>query len=181
MGAHGDSAREDRTRPLPESQRLAAAFERIGLALGRGDPAIVDASERHHLTHPRRTVLALLADRGGMRVGEIARATGMSDATASRTVDALARSGLVERQPDPHDRRSVRVVATSAGRQLIDRRRRTFLAVLARGLERLSPPERDRLVELVEALAAELDRLGSSPAHDRAGDGEHVPAATRVG
>ena len=31
------------------------------------------------------------------------------------------------------------------------------------------------------ALAAELDRLGSSPAHDRAGDGERVPTATRLG
>ncbi|AUG76043.1 MarR family transcriptional regulator [Kitasatospora sp. MMS16-BH015] len=51
----------------------------------------------------------------GLHIGELARAGGVSSRNVTGLVDTLERDGLVRREPDPHDRRSVRVVATPAG------------------------------------------------------------------
>ncbi|MFF6914490.1 MarR family transcriptional regulator [Streptomyces sp. NPDC012466] len=45
--------------------------------------------------------------------GEIAELTGLTSGSASRLVDRLERAGLVERQPDPGDRRKMLVSLTA--------------------------------------------------------------------
>ncbi|GGY12520.1 MarR family winged helix-turn-helix transcriptional regulator [Streptomyces djakartensis] len=42
---------------------------------------------------------------GPLTTGEIAKLTGLTSGSATRLVDRLERAGLVERRPDPHDRR----------------------------------------------------------------------------
>jgi DNA-binding MarR family transcriptional regulator len=49
-------------------------------------------------------------------VNELAGALYLEKSTASRLARGLEESGLVERSPDPEDRRSVRLAATAAGR-----------------------------------------------------------------
>ena len=48
---------------------------------------------------------------------ELAELMGIEPPTLVRHLDKLAEEGLVERQPDPDDRRVVRVIVTRAGRK----------------------------------------------------------------
>ncbi|WP_030239495.1 MULTISPECIES: MarR family winged helix-turn-helix transcriptional regulator [unclassified Streptomyces] len=48
-----------------------------------------------------------------LTTGEIARLTGLTSGSATRLVDRLERAGLVERKPDPQDRRRSRISLTA--------------------------------------------------------------------
>jgi MarR family transcriptional regulator for hemolysin len=52
---------------------------------------------------------------------ELAAVLGVEGPTLVRHLDRLAADGLIERRPDPHDRRVTRVVVTAKGRRLFDR------------------------------------------------------------
>lgn len=107
-------------------------------------------------TTPQKVALTAVADWGPLRLGALADRMGTTDATASRTVDALVATGLVERLEDAEDRRAVRIAVTPEGRRLIDRRRAELAKALERGLRDLPADDRDRLVGLLERLNAGL-------------------------
>ncbi len=68
--------------------------------------------------------------------------------------DRPGATGLVERRPDPNDRRVKRLILTEAGRKMrrdIERRLHRGMP----GLERLSPDERAELGRLLEKLLAD--------------------------
>ncbi|NUT46941.1 MAG: MarR family transcriptional regulator, partial [Saccharothrix sp.] len=56
----------------------------------------------------------------GLTIGDLARAGGVSSRNVTGLVDTLERDDLVQRVPDPEDRRSVRVRITPAGREWLD-------------------------------------------------------------
>ncbi len=66
---------------------------------------------------PACGVLMRLAGEDGLTQAEIARRQRVEAPTMCRTVDRLVRDGLVERRPDPGDRRATRVHLTSEGRR----------------------------------------------------------------
>ncbi|MFI6155618.1 MarR family winged helix-turn-helix transcriptional regulator [Kitasatospora sp. NPDC051170] len=57
---------------------------------------------------------------GGLSVGELARAAGVSSRNVTGLVDTLERDGLVRRVQDREDRRSVRVLITGAGQEWLE-------------------------------------------------------------
>ncbi|MFF5977214.1 MarR family winged helix-turn-helix transcriptional regulator [Streptomyces olindensis] len=65
--------------------------------------------------HPTdlQCVSLLALEREPLTTGEIARLTGLTSGSATRLVDRLERAGLVERSPDPDDRRRTRVSLTA--------------------------------------------------------------------
>ena len=93
------------------------------------------------------TLKMLLHD--GVRVGEIARNLGVKVPSATEQIIKLEKSGLVRRDPDPHDSRAVRVVLTTEGRAAVDSANERRNAVMADILVTLSDSER-------QALAAAL-------------------------
>ncbi|OKJ15598.1 MarR family winged helix-turn-helix transcriptional regulator [Kitasatospora sp. CB01950] len=60
------------------------------------------------------------ADEGGLTIGELARAAGVSSRNVTGLVDTLERESLARRVQHPEDRRSVRVTVTPAGREWLD-------------------------------------------------------------
>ncbi|MFI9276146.1 MarR family winged helix-turn-helix transcriptional regulator [Kitasatospora sp. NPDC052896] len=56
-----------------------------------------------------------------MRLSELAEHLHIAPRSATTVVDALEQGGLVERTPDPADRRAVGLVLTAAGRAAVDR------------------------------------------------------------
>ncbi|HEY0188257.1 MAG TPA: MarR family transcriptional regulator [Cellulomonas sp.] len=93
------------------------------------------------------------------RVGEPQRQTALAAAldvvprSVTSVVDDLEQAGLVERRPDPTDRRATLVALTEAGRQVLaaadaERRRRADDL-----LARLSEAERADLLRLLHVLA----------------------------
>lgn len=124
------------------------------------------------LTSPQALALRAIVLEGPLRMGALAEELGVSTATASRTVDALERRGLVRRESDPQDARAVRVAATADGRKEHRRRRERFIAALERFMDELPPRERDELaaaLETVNRLLLDEPALSASAPSGRTG------------
>jgi MarR family transcriptional regulator for hemolysin len=84
---------------------LRRAFDRRAVTLG--------------VTRAQWRVLAKLSRTPGMRQVELADHLDMEAITLCRIVDRLAEAGLVERQPDPQDRRAWKLVLTHKSKPLV--------------------------------------------------------------
>jgi DNA-binding MarR family transcriptional regulator len=63
------------------------------------------------------SVLLPLFEEDGLRMGEVARRARLSKQTMTTMVRLAERDGLVERRPDPNDRRATRVHLSAKGRR----------------------------------------------------------------
>jgi DNA-binding MarR family transcriptional regulator len=110
--------------------------------------------------HPTQLiVLALLNQYGPLRVGELASRVPCSQPTATTAVSGLLASGFVDREPDPTDGRATRVVATTAGREILRSFAHSEAEVLAALISAL--PEDD--ARLVLTAAPVLSALAELP------------------
>jgi DNA-binding MarR family transcriptional regulator len=75
----------------------------------------------------------------------------------TKRIDQLERAGLVERRPDPGDRRGTLVRLTPAGKRLIDRAVDAHVANEESLLEPLSAAEARALDNLLRKLLAGLE------------------------
>lgn len=69
------------------------------------------------LTPPRAEVLRVLGESGPLTLKRLGELLVCETGSPSRLVHALVELDLVERTPDPEDRRSVRLCLTSAGKK----------------------------------------------------------------
>ena len=76
-------------------------------------------AEQHHLSEGRLGVMFRLMRCGDAPLGDLAEALDSTPRNITGLVDHLERDGLVERVPDPDDRRSVRARLTEKGRETI--------------------------------------------------------------
>jgi DNA-binding MarR family transcriptional regulator len=102
--------------------------------------------------------LAILADRGPLRLSELAAALQVDISTASRQVRKLEDADLVGRTPDEQDRRASLLHLTEHGRDSQRRLRAHWHRRMASALTDLTPQEQATLADLVERLAAGLQR-----------------------
>lgn len=95
-----------------------------------------------------------------MTMGELGRALDVPLSTATRIVDWLVKSGYAERQPDPNDRRVVRVALTGTGQAMYQASNAFMRRRLEKWLRRLTVEECENLLvllrKLVQALEEEL-------------------------
>ena len=84
--------------------------------------ASFDKALRHHrLSRAGREALAVLEGAAGpLSPTTIAERLIVTTASVTSLLDTLERRGLVERRPDPTDRRKLLVVITDAGVELVD-------------------------------------------------------------
>lgn len=96
--------------------------------------------------------LTVIHARGACRVGDIAADMGITVGGTSKTVDRLEARGLVERGPNPDDRRSSLITETPAGREVRESAATSLQAVLEARL----PPvlSAEALGTLASSLAA---------------------------
>lgn len=81
--------------------------------------AAADAAvQRHGLRLGQDHLLAALWAADGRTPGEIAAAVNVTTPAVTKLATRMAESGLLERRPDPHDNRLVRLWLTPAGRAL---------------------------------------------------------------
>ncbi|HLS39750.1 MAG TPA: MarR family transcriptional regulator [Ornithinicoccus sp.] len=97
-------------------------------------------------------VLAREDDAAGSRVGDLAARLQVAPRSATEVADALQELGLVERRPDPADRRAVRLVLTARGREVAADLHRQRHQVAERVLAVLDDAERRQLRSLLERL-----------------------------
>jgi DNA-binding MarR family transcriptional regulator len=134
----------------PDTERMADGVVRLWTALQRRKDEPASTAE---LTTPQALALRAIVREGPLRMGGLAEKLGVTVATASRTVDALAARDLVRREADPVDARAVRVVATTVGRREHRLRRERFVRALERVSGDLSELEQRQLAESLETLA----------------------------
>jgi len=116
--------------------------------------------ETGRLTPTKLRALDVLAESGGLRLGELAQRVGVEETTATRMVDRLETLGLVHRSASAADRRVTVVTLTARGEEVVavmEEQRRAFFADV---LIALDPEEREELVRL-SAKAAALVRSRS--------------------
>lgn len=92
-----------------------------------------------------------------LRPGELMRTTMLSSAGMTKRLDRLVEAGLVERRPDPDDRRGTLVRLTAAGRKAIDGALPAHVANEERLLAPLSGSERRTFDKLLRKVLAPLE------------------------
>ena len=92
---------------------LAARFARLVEQLG-GDTAAAKAMGQ------QRDLLAAVSVSNGGTLNQVAARVKRGAPAVSRAVDALVRAGLIDRQPDPSNRRRLQLRLTEAGQSLLD-------------------------------------------------------------
>ena len=75
----------------------------------------------HGMTRAQWAVLLRLERREGLKQSDLAEDLDIQPITLTRLVDRLCESGLIERRPDPNDRRAKQLYLTPAARPLLDR------------------------------------------------------------
>lgn len=147
------------TRTAPRHDDLLAV--RLGVAgrllRTRADAELSDLG----IAAPALGALLRLLDGPPPTQAELARRQRVEAPTMCRMVDRLARDGLVERVPDPEDRRATRVVLTGEGRAVAERGNRVVQDLETRVLDVLSPKEREVLAGLLDRV---IDVLGPGAA-----------------
>lgn len=147
------------SEPLP--LRLRDGLERLATVL-RSDQW--SAANAVGLNPTQAHVLSFLAGRGeaGLRVRTIAEQLGVTQPTATDSIAALERKGLVAKGPDARDARAVAVRVTPAGRDAV---RATGLATMATqtALAALSAAEQADLLLLIVKLIRSLQVAGAVP------------------
>ena len=100
--------------PSSIAERLREGLSRVGMAMRIDEWNRAKASG---LNPTQLAILTLLDGRGsdGLGVREIAAHLGVSQPTATDSINALERKAYLEKRPEASDRRAVRVVPTAAG------------------------------------------------------------------
>ncbi|MFF8955319.1 MarR family winged helix-turn-helix transcriptional regulator [Streptomyces sp. NPDC014894] len=96
---------------------------------------------------------------GGISIGELAQAAGVTSRNVTGLVDTLERDGLAERVPDGRDRRSVLARITPAGLEWLEAFRRPTQVAMTSVFRGFTPDELTRLRHLCLLLVENQDRL----------------------
>lgn len=129
--------------PSAIAARFGALAERHGgsTAADRADQA-------------QRKLMSAIAAREPATLGQIAKAVGRGAPAVSRSVDALVRSGLVDRTQDPDNRRRLALRLSEAGRERLASQPNASRGIAGQ-LARLAQSELraiDRALEIMERL-----------------------------
>jgi DNA-binding MarR family transcriptional regulator len=120
---------------------LNPLFAKAGLQSGEFDVlATLRRSGAPYMLSPTRLYEAMMISSGGM----------------TNRLDRLERAGLIERRPDPNDRRGKLIALTAAGRRVIDETLTRHVANEERLMSVLTAAEQEKLNALLKKLIAGL-------------------------
>ena len=106
------------------------------------------------LTLPQFRTLVILASRGPLRLTHLAEHLAVNPSTALRMAERLNTAGMIDRAPNPENRRESILALTDGGRRVVvqvtSRRREEIAAIV----ERMPRTHRDQLIEALEAFSA---------------------------
>ncbi len=127
--------------------------EAFGAVARRLRAAAMEAFAAYDVTPSQvRAIRVIVKHAGGVRSSELAQHLGIAPRSATEVVDALEAKGLVERSPDPSDRRATLVALTERGRALAEEVRRARGVESEAMFERLTRTDRDHLARILRKL-----------------------------
>jgi DNA-binding MarR family transcriptional regulator len=147
-------APEARSKAWQQHQLIHELF----VLLDDGDRRLLGATRLSPLEF---AVLQRLDTSHGQRLTDIGVALLCVKSTITRLVDRLELDGLVQRTPDPEDRRAQRLLLTRRGLTVRDQARHAYVASVERRLSGLDDEEQAQLCHLLaklrDLLRADLD------------------------
>ncbi len=108
------------------------------------------------LTLAQARALAHVARSEGIRQGELADLLEIQPITLTRLIDQLEGRGLVERRPDPHDRRAYQLHLTRAAAPQLKAIRQAAQRNYAVALRGVDPQQADTLRAVLKAMRDNL-------------------------
>ncbi len=145
--------RAERVRKAVDPTELAARLAGLSTVLQR-HLSRADAGEG--LTRARLSALALLVLGGPRTLGDLAAAEHVRPPTMTRLVHAMEADGLVAREKNPDDARSVVIRATALGVEQLEHGRARQIAPLAEAIADLDRAERLVLEDAADLLGRAL-------------------------
>lgn len=113
-------------------------------------------ARRIGVSRPQWQVLIVLARSEGINQAALAERLEVETISVARMVDRLEEAGLVERRPDPADRRAWRLFLKPAAHPLLAELQAVAAEVRAEMLAGLAGPEQEQLHGLMLRLRANL-------------------------
>ena len=106
------------------------------------------------VTPAQARALGVLTRHGSLRLGALSEHLHIAPRSATEVVDALEERGLVERRPDPADRRATLVALTVRGSEVADGIRAARAAEAEEFFAHLAPDDRAALARILAELTA---------------------------
>ncbi len=125
------------------------------------------------------STLATLEQTGPRRITDLAASEGVMQPSMTALVNALQRSGLVERHRDPTDRRVALVALTSAGSDYIGARRQAGVEAFVQLIDELPVEEANALTAGIPALT-HLEKLDKERRTRSNGSSRSLAGETRM-
>lgn len=117
------------------------------------------------MTSPQARLLLILARTEGENQGFYAERLEVEPISLARMIDRMADGGLLERRPDPADRRAWRVHLTEQARDIVDAVRRAAGPLEDLLLTGLDPDQRATLARSLQAVRTNLSALREQEAN----------------
>jgi DNA-binding MarR family transcriptional regulator len=115
------------------------------------------------ITLPRFDLMAQLERHpDGLRMGELSRRMMVTGGNVTGITDQLEKEQLVQRVPDPHDRRAFTVKLTAAGRRAFAEMAAVHEAWIEELLQDIPGLDKVQMIELLATMKRHLDERASS-------------------
>jgi DNA-binding MarR family transcriptional regulator len=129
---------------------------------------LMDRDLRHDADMDLATYNALvhthLAGPNGIRMKDMAKNASLSTSGLTALVDRLERKGLVQRNPDPHDRRATRITLTDDGLERARQAAHVHVASIERHFaSRLTERDATALAETLERIEHDVNTSPHGP------------------
>ncbi len=143
------------TQTWQEHDGADAALAALRAMVLIADSTVERNTEQLTLTQFR--ALRVVFDRTPVTMGRVARELAMNPSSVTRACDRLVALNLLEKAPNPLNRRETLLAPTGPGRQLVDRVDRDRRRVLASVLSRLDPATRAAAITAFERFAGAVE------------------------
>ena len=149
--------------PIPISREIAISIIDVARML----KTYADQRGRQFgISRAQWTVLMRLDRFEGLKQSELAEVLDLQPISLTRLLDRLAENGLIERRPDPNDRRANRLYLTPAARPLLKQLAELGEDMMATVLDKIDEPARAHLLRdlntIKDSLRAAIARNGNS-------------------
>jgi len=144
-------------RKLPPFEQSLAA-----IMLGAKEAVIAPMRPKlreYNITEPQWRVMRVINDRGATDATGLAEVGLLHAPSVTRILKELEARQLIDRQPDPHDRRRTLVALSAEGREIVKTVSRHVLHVMREYSERFGTQRLDRLVNELRALSAAIKNV----------------------
>jgi DNA-binding MarR family transcriptional regulator len=152
------SIAQEAAEPSPGASAEPSVASRLGMSVMRLERKLRQRSAGG-VTASQYAALVTISKKGELTLGELAAAEGVAPPSMTRIAANLEQAGLVERRPDPLDRRVARVALSAKGAELLAEARTLRTLYLSDRLSELAPEE----VEVLSRAAELLIRLACDP------------------